>query len=630
MTAGGRLAVAGGCAVAGMLAVWAVQYSVRVGRGDSFATRLVSTPRAIRTAAVTRSVLWLLAIGVSRYQHPELNLQFADVDARAIATILQHQADGPLYRETRSLVLTNEEVTRESILNSLENIVHQAGPDDVAVIFLAGHGVQDLATGSYYFLPYAASADNLLTVGLRMSDFDEMIRLLRRNVRGVVVMLDTCHAGALPGPSSGFVGGGEPAAQLSAGEGFFLLAATKPGEESKEKPELKHGAFTYALLEGLQGAADTDGDGLISVSDLFGYVARRVPRLTNGAQHPYHKVEGTDLTLAAVKAGLETLVPAVVMPASEPITVAPVEGTSVNTIGVMEFRDLQGEPEHEWIGEALRVAFNTELSKVRALRVYAPELIDRTAQAHRSDILATAQRLGIQRVVTGSYHVVGKTIRMDAAIIDTTTGVQEGSDSVEGHLSDFFALQKKLVLSMLHRLQVQVSPEEGSSIQKETNTNVDAYRLLLEAEGIVDVPTPSPSPQPQSRLELHRWFSGLHLAGRAFAEEPATDVTTEVRRVLEEYRRAHELKDLDRLAALYVSFSERQRKALREYLDNARDLTVELSDISVQPHEKDMVVSFTRRDHFVDKESGKPVRLEVRLTKVLVRENGQWKIAGAR
>jgi hypothetical protein len=40
-----------------------------------------------------------------------------------------------------------------------------------------------------------------------------------------------------------------------------------------------------------------------------------------------------------------------------------------------------------------------------------------------------------------------------------------------------------------------------------------------------------------------------------------------------------------------------------------------------------MMVAFTRRDSFIDRESEKPVRLEVRLTKTLVRLNGTWKIA---
>ena len=76
---------------------------------------------------------------------------------------------------------------------------------------------------------------------------------------------------------------------------------------------------------------------------------------------------------------------------------------------------------------------------------------------------------------------------------------------------------------MLRRLRVQVSPEEGESIQTETNTDVDAYRLLLESEGIVE---PSPraertrrKPEPHSALDRLR----NRLAG---ARQPARPTPT--------------------------------------------------------------------------------------------------------
>jgi TolB-like protein len=620
--------VVGGCTAIGILVAWVIHTPGRMDPPSDFAR---SPSRAAALASESPS-LWVLAIGVSHYQDPQLNLRFADADARAVVEMLLRQRGGPVYRDVQTALLINGEVTRESILNSLERFLGRAGPDDVVVIFIAGHGVSDRASGSYYFLPFPATASNLVTAGLRISDFDEMIRVVRRNVRGVVMMLDTCHAGALRVSLSELLPADDAGARLSAGEGFFLLAATKPGEDSHEEPEWDHGAFTYAVLEGLDGAADGDGDGLISVSDLFGYVAREVPRLTDGTQHPYHKMEGTDLVLAAVRREAGRALSPVPPPPVEPtgqVTGMP----NMNTIGVMEFRDLRGDPQHEWIGKAVRIALNTELSKVRALRVYSPELIDRTAEARRTDDLATAQRLGIGTVVSGSFHVVGNTLRIDAEITDTATGVQKASDSVQGDVGDFFALEKKLVLSMLRRLPVEVSVAEGKSIENRTNTSVDAYRLLLEAEGIVEEAAPaSPRPPatapvlgPQSRTEERSSVLAFFL-GAAYA----ADTETEVRQFLEEYRRAHELKDLDRLASLYVSFPPRQREALRAYLENADHLVIELTDIAIEPHEHDVAVSYTRRDHFVDHESGKTTAVEVRLTKILVRQGGQWRIAGGR
>ncbi|MFN8640570.1 MAG: caspase family protein [Candidatus Binatia bacterium] len=324
-------------------------------------------------------VLWVFAVGVSQYASADLDLAFADADARAVSEELQTAARRGPYREVRTLVLTNEQVTRESMLSGLSRFLGQAGPDDVAVLFVAGHGVRDLASGSYYFLPHPANADTLLADGLRMSDFDESLRVVRRNVRAVIVMLDTCHAGSLGIPAAAAVSPDEMARQMTTGEGFFLLAAARPGEESKERSQLGHGTFTYALLEGIQGQADGDADGSLSVAELFGYVARRVPQLTGSSQHPYSKMEGTDLALLTVGAVTPRPAPALPAPARE------AETRVDNVIGVLDFQNLRRDPTYDWISQALRLAFNTELSKVKALRVYSPELIDRTTRARGTD-----------------------------------------------------------------------------------------------------------------------------------------------------------------------------------------------------------------------------------------------------
>ncbi|HSP98919.1 MAG TPA: caspase family protein [Candidatus Dormibacteraeota bacterium] len=585
-------------------------------------------PTAVQTSsgAADGPVLWVLAVGVSHYASPDLNLQFADADAKAIGDALQQAARRGPYREVRTMVLTDAEVTRESMLSGLSKFLGQAGPDDVAVLFVAGHGVRDLDSGSYYFLPYPANADTLLADGLRMSDFDESLKVLRRNIHAVIVMLDTCHAGSLGIPAAAAVSADEMARQMTTGEGFFLLAASKPGEQSKERSGLNHGVFTYALLEGIEGQGDADADGALSVSELFGYVARRVPQLTGGGQHPYNKMEGTDLVLLNV--GAVTPRPAPVLPPqSEPREGEP---SVDNVIGVLGFQNLRQDPSYSWISQALRLAFNTELSKVKALRVYSPELIDRTTRARGTDPLVTARELGIGRLLTGAYYVSDKTLRIDARIVDARTGVNEASDSVEGQLDEFFDLQKRLVLSMLRRLRVQLSPEEGQSIEKQTNTDVDAYRLLLESEGIVE-PSPraertQPKRERHSTLERALDKVAAALWPAAYGEDVPPEVEQQVREMLERYRRAVESKNLDEVAGTYATFSERQRTALHTYLDTANDLAVEISDVTITPHEGGLLVSFVRRDHFTDASSGRPVRLEVRLTKVLVREQSSWKI----
>jgi TolB-like protein len=634
MTLGARLSLAAVCLAGSALITWAIYDPALMRERDAPA---VVRERVESAAPGATSTLWILAIGVSKYEEPALALEFADADAREIARTLRTAARSGRYREVKSLVLIDREVTRASLLDGLANFLGQAGPDDVAVLFFAGHGVRDLSSGSYYFLPHPARPDNLLTEGLRMTDFDEMLRIVRRNVRAVVVMLDTCHAGAMGTSSSGGSSGGivsadEMAAQMSAGEGFFLLAASRPGEESKEERGLGHGAFTFSILEGLDGRADGDGDGALSVSELFGYVAKRVPALTGGQQHPYHKTEGTDLIL--VSSGSKQLLgaaargAATASPPGDDLP-TPLQGAErSNSIAVLEFENLRADRKFDWISRALRVAFDTELSKVKALRVFSPELIDHTSRVRGADSLYTARELGVGRLVTGAYHVTGETLRIDARIVDAGSGVNEASDSVEGQLDEFFDLQKSLVLSMLRRLRVQVSAAEGESIQTETNTDVDAYRLLLESEGLLAPPANAAAPSPTSgRDNLGGWLDLF--AAPVYADDLHTAATADLGRVdefLERLRTALEAKDAARVAENYVSFSTRQQQALQAYLDAAENLAIEFVDVDTASEGPDLVVSFTRRDRFDDRKTGRQVRLEVRLSKVLVETDGQLKI----
>jgi uncharacterized caspase-like protein len=83
-------------------------------------------------------------------------------------------------------------------------------------------------------------------------------------------------------------------ARLAGGKGKIIITASGPNEVSVENDDLGHGVFTYYLLEGLRGAADSDGDGIVTVDEAYGYVSGAVPRATGQEQHPVKKgtVEG--------------------------------------------------------------------------------------------------------------------------------------------------------------------------------------------------------------------------------------------------------------------------------------------------------------------------------------------------
>ncbi len=581
---------------------------------------------ATKDAGKERPNLWVLTVGVSTYRDSKLNLRFADADAKAVAAALDEQQQRRVYGKIHSLVLTNDRVTRESILTGIRTFIEKAEPDDVAAIFMAGHGVRDLITGTYYFLPHPATSEDFFTTGLRVEEFNDMVRILQRHVRHVVVMLDTCHAGALGLQPEDMQAADDLAAQVRA-EGVFLLAATKPGDESKEIPKLGHGVFTYALLNALHGKANTGDDGLLSLAELVVYLGAEVPRLTSKGQTPYYLITGTDLVFADVR--------------------------QPNSLAVLKFlNNGPHDTRNDWMGRSLQESFYYALDRVPVLHVCP--LPSDTASVDETDLRAEAQRLGCGKFVIGSYAVDRNDLSIRARVVDSVTDSDEVTAAVRGNRAEFAHLAQQLVDDILARMPT-----------------VRAYRLMLESQGGGDDSRNEPRHSPPTAVppnsktsgelepeimarwadELARsrsrspewknikaaketsiigtvWSAGASVAYAVEPEPPppGSNLEAEVRALLEEYREGHERKQIDRLANQWVDFSGRQREALRRYLDQADDLTLELSDLAIEPHEKDVTVAFTRVVRFVDRESGKPVRLELRQRMVLVRFNDKWKI----
>lgn len=124
----------------------------------SIKLRWRGAPVSPEQIAAFQPKLYVLSIGVSEYQQPDLRLRFAAKDARDLASTFMAQQK-ILYRATEVRVLTDQNATRNNILDGLEWLQRQTTAKDVAVLFLAGHGITDPTTGSYLFLPYEADPE---------------------------------------------------------------------------------------------------------------------------------------------------------------------------------------------------------------------------------------------------------------------------------------------------------------------------------------------------------------------------------------------------------------------------------------------------------------------------------------
>jgi WD40 repeat protein len=242
--------------------------------------KLVEDPEA-KTALLPN--LYVLAVGVSEYPG-NLKLKFAAKDATALAQTCQEKSK-PLYRQIEARVITDEDATRRGILKGLTWLRQQMTQNDVALIFFAGHGAKDV-DGTFHLMPVDVDAEDLLSTGVSGE-------LITRTLAGIpgrfVMILDACHSGAV-GDTLRRAGGSptdDLVRELATDDGGVVVMCSSTGREfSLESPEVEHGYFTQALVEGLSGKADYSKDGIVHLNEIDLYVTNRVKELTRGRQHP--------------------------------------------------------------------------------------------------------------------------------------------------------------------------------------------------------------------------------------------------------------------------------------------------------------------------------------------------------
>ncbi len=231
---------------------------------------------------VIKPKLYVLAVGVSNYRNKELRLAFAAKDATDFAQILRGQ-EGTLYRQATVKVLTDDGATKDDILDGLEWLQKETTSKDVAIIFMAGHGMND-SSGIYYYLPVNIDLEKLKRTGVAFSDIKNTMSSLAGKA---VLFVDTCHAGNVMGKRRAVADINAVVNELASAENGAVVFASSTGRQSSLEDEAwGNGAFTKALVEGIGGKADYKGDGRITINELDLYLSERVKELTKGQQTP--------------------------------------------------------------------------------------------------------------------------------------------------------------------------------------------------------------------------------------------------------------------------------------------------------------------------------------------------------
>jgi len=256
-------------------------------------------------ATEAKPKLYLVTIGIDKYKNPKYNLNYAQADADGVAKVISEQSKS-LFQEVVPFSIRNDKAVKANIFAALNQIKTKALEQDMIVVYYAGHGVMSSgAEKEFYIVPHDVTQlygrDDLLAAkGISASDLKNFASDI--NAQKQVFILDACQsAGALDALDRG-AAEEKAIAQLARSTGTFWITSTGAEQFATEFAKLGHGIFTYALLEGINGAADANKDQRLTIRELSTYIENKVPELSEqlkgSAQFPSAYSFGNDFPLA--------------------------------------------------------------------------------------------------------------------------------------------------------------------------------------------------------------------------------------------------------------------------------------------------------------------------------------------
>lgn len=245
-------------------------------------------------------VCHLMVVGINKYKNPNLRLNYAREDAQSFADIIQKKGLG-LFSKIVTHELYDENATKQRILDTLQNIANQAATHDVFVFYYAGHG--SMYDQNFYFIPVDCPHlyNDVNNKGLEANMLQEKFKQIKALKQ--IIIMDACQSGASVELLAVRGAVEEKAiAQLSRSAGIHVLASAGGEQNAKEIASLKHGLFTYVLLEALSGKADgAPKDGKVTIYELKSYLDDQVPSLNEQfggkIQFPYTFSKGHDFPI---------------------------------------------------------------------------------------------------------------------------------------------------------------------------------------------------------------------------------------------------------------------------------------------------------------------------------------------
>jgi len=259
---------------------------------------------------------WALIVGIGKFTDQVIeSLKYTTGDAQSFRDALLDPKIGG-FPADHVHTLFDDDATTKNIKMQLNWLARSAGPDDVVVVYVATHGSsRDLDTvGVNYIITHDTEIgpnydqDSLYATALPMVEISNAIAT-RVKASRAAIFLDTCYSGNAAVDDAKLIGPGiknaslspETMAHITQGSGRMVFAAAGTDQESLESDTLKHGFFTYYLVQALQQEG-----GKTPLSKIFDFTQQHVSQTVatqyNTQQTPVmgRSEDTTDFALAGL------------------------------------------------------------------------------------------------------------------------------------------------------------------------------------------------------------------------------------------------------------------------------------------------------------------------------------------
>jgi adenylate cyclase len=153
------------------------------------------------------------------------------------------------------------------------------------------------------------------------------------------------------------------------------------------------------------------------------------------------------------------------------------------SIAILPFTNLSGDPEQEYFSDGITNDIITGLSKFRELLVIASNTVF-TYKGKPVKVQRLSQELDVRYVLEGSVQKLGAKVRINAQLIDATTGHHLWAERYDRDLRDLFNLQDEIVQTIIRTMAVEIDEAERTRAMGKDTGNLKAYDYLLRGKGL--------------------------------------------------------------------------------------------------------------------------------------------------